>query len=309
MNWASLQVLVTGGGGFLGSHLCEALLKKGAKKLTLFGHLGERAKENLGALWKEVETIPGDIVEERQKLGSIAKRSDLIFHLAGMDTPSECQEHFDRALHTNVLATAHLLSNAERCSRLLFFSSALVYSHNTSAPLCETDPLLAESAYATTKQMAELLCQNAYHEKKLPVTIVRNFNIYGPRQDTAFVIPSIITQALSKRAVELWNPEPIRDFTYVVDAIDAMIRIAEAPSLSGEVVNLGTGEGQRIGDIAKTLSNFLGVPVCFMNLDRGETTQLICDRTKLTRATGWVPAIPLLSGLQQTIEYYKRQNT
>ncbi len=319
MSQAGPRVLVTGAGGFVGSHLAEHLLAAGwavrafvyddgAGGIGLLHHLPSEA---LAAL----DIVRGDLIDAGT-VDRAAAGVDVIVHLAAQSSVPYSIEHPRAVFGANVLATLNLLeaTRAHGAGRLVYASTGAVYGTARYLPIDEAHPLHAGSPYAASKIGAEALVSSYHASYGLPTVILRPFNIYGPRQSTQAVIPAIIQQALTADAVHMGAPDPTRDFTHVADVVDAYRRAATVEAAVGGVFNLGTGTDIAMGDLARTIIRLAGrdVPLVTGEADRlrpaGSDAQRVCASADRAReALGWTPQIVLEDGLRRTLDFYAGQ--
>lgn len=303
MNWVKKRVVVTGAAGFLGRHLVKRLVELGAV-VTAIDNFSFSSKDLFGFPHEKVNFIEADIVKD--DLCALIQSGDLVYHLAALADPRACKENFELAFEVNVRGTKRVLDASKGCARFIFLSGGAVYGDPSYLPIDEKHPLNADDPYAVTKIMGEFLCRTYGATFALPVTIVRNFATFGPGQPVNYVIPTIITQGLSKHKVEIWNASPTRDFLFVENTIDGLIKIAQTERLIGETVNLGSGQEIQIGYLAQKIAAYLGgVPVVSLDKEVVGSKRLCCDNTKLKETTGWEVRISLEEGLQRTIDWFK----
>ena len=304
VNWKNKKVAVTGAGGFIGGYLCKALVSEGATVMALDNfEIGSR--EVLNPILSEIRLLQCDITQ-REQLEELAG-AEVVFHLAAIASPKACVDNFPKAYQVNVEGTKNVLEACAPGTRLIFLSGAIVYGEPLYIPVDENHPLRGRDPYSLTKVMGECLCWAMMATKKLQPTVVRNFTTYGPGQSAAYVIPSLITQGLNEKKIEVWNDRPSRDFTYVDDAVNALVSIAQTPSLVGEVVNLGSGVETRIAALATLISNVLGeLPVVNLNKEVVGSARQSCANAKLRDSTQWAPKVPLNEGIPRTIEWLRR---
>lgn len=304
MDWAGKEVAVTGAAGFLGGHLCEALVVKGAKVVAL-DNFTVGSRSNIKLFKNETQIVNCDITKD--DIREYIENSQIIFHLAALANPRSCKENFGLAFRVNVEGTKNVLDASRNCQHLIFMSAAATYGNPSYVPIDEKHPLNATDPYAITKIMAEHLCTNYYQNYGVPVVIVRNFSTFGPRQAPSYIIPTLIIQALQKKKIEIWNPKPTRDFMYIDNTIDALLRIAESEELIGDVINVGSGDEVQIGVLTEKVSQmFGGLPIVNLNKDVVGSERLVCDNTKLKKATGWKLIVPFEDGLQRTCGWFKQ---
>jgi nucleoside-diphosphate-sugar epimerase len=306
MNWSEKVIAVIGAAGFLGSHLCEALLSKEAQVIAS-DNFEIGSETNLSSIAHNIRLLHCDITSKESL--SFLEEADVVFHLAAIANPRACAEDFAKAYRVNVEGTKNVLEMCRPHSRAIFLSAGIVYGNPLYIPMDENHPLLARDAYSMTKIMGECLCQAMRQVKDLNVTIVRNFSTYGPRQTADYIIPTLISQGLKQGRIEIWNANPTRDFTYVDDTIEALLGIAAAEALGGEVINVGSGVEVKIGDLANMISALLGnIPVVSLRKEVIGSKRQVCNNKKLREVTGWAPLVSLTKGLNRTIEWFKMRN-
>jgi NAD dependent epimerase/dehydratase len=311
-------ILVTGADGFIGSHLVEELVHRGAavrafvlyNSFNSWGWLEDVAPEVKAA----VEIVPGD-VRDVHSLRSAASGCRLILHLAALIAIPYSYRSPDSYLSVNVQGTLNLLQAARECrtERVLVTSTSEVYGTARQVPIGEDHPLQAQSPYAASKIGADQMAVAFHRTYGMPVAVVRPFNTYGPRQSARAVIPSVITQALSgRKTIQLGNIHPTRDLVFVRDTVEGMIRLAETPGIEGEQVNIATGHEITIGELVREICRQIDPEaVVVTDPERvrpngSEVDRLVGDSSTLRRLTGWSPSTPLADGVAQTIEWFRR---
>ena len=315
-SWAGRRVLVTGAGGFIGSHLVEALVGRGAI-VTTFVRYNSRGDPGALAngsppLASRVRVIAGDLKDPAALLRAV-QGSEVVFHLGALIGIPYSYVHPLDYVQTNVAGTAHLLEACRHqgISKLVLFSTSEVYGTARYVPIDEAHPLQGQSPYAASKIAADHLALSYYKSFGLPVAIARPFNTYGPRQPSRAVIPTIIGQCLAGRTVRLGSLMPLRDLTYVSDTVAGALRLAEAESTIGEVVNLGSSKAISIGDLANEIFTIMGgdytieADAARMRPENSEVLRLLADSSKAGRLLGWRPIVPLKDGLQRTVEWMR----
>lgn len=315
--WEKRKVLVTGAGGFIGSHLVEKLveLKAEVKAFIRYNSRGDRgALELLSPILQEkIQFFFGDL-RDRTSVELAMENVDTVFHLGSLIAIPYSYLHPDEVIETNVLGTLNVMYAAKikKVSQIIHTSTSEVYGSAQYLPIDEKHPLIAQSPYAASKIAADKIAESFYRSYELPVTIFRPFNAYGPRQSARAVIPTIISQALISDTVYLGAMHPVRDFTYVSDLISAFLKIAELePEKSvGEVFNCGTGVGLKISDLADKIITLIGrnnIKIVFdaarIRPAKSEVECLIADNTKLRTFTNWEPEVSLEKGLKATIDW------
>ena len=313
--YSNLRVLVTGAGGFIGSHLVEALVRSGAKVRALarytsrgsWGHLEQSLPHDRDS----VEVALGD-VRDAQFVRTQVRGCEVVFHLAALIGIPYSYEAPDSYVETNVRGTLNILQAAREAAvrRVVITSTSEVYGTACYTPIDEAHPLQAQSPYSASKIAADKLAQSYHLSFSLPVVTVRPFNTYGPRQSARAVIPTIVSQLLSgAKALRLGSLEPVRDLTYVSDTVNGFLRAGVAELAIGQVINLGNGGGVSVGDLAQSIMEVAGrrVPIVHdQNRVRPQASevQLLIAKTELAhKLLGWEPEVSLTEGLRRVIEY------
>jgi NAD dependent epimerase/dehydratase len=310
------KLLITGAGGFIGSHLTELCVRKGYQ-VRAFVHYNSRNYwgwlEESDCL-KDIEIITGDI-RDYDSVYAALKGCSSVFHLAALIGIPYSYISPQAYIRTNIDGTYNILQAAkvQKTGNILITSTSETYGTAQYVPIDEKHPLIGQSPYSATKIAADQIAISYYRSFKLPVKIVRPFNTYGPRQSARAVIPTIITQILcGSRSLKLGNTFPSRDFTYVKDTAAAFLEIAKSNKLTGQVTNVGSGKEIPIDDIAIQIAELLGVKIKIatdrqrIRPQKSEVERLCCDNSKILKNTGWRPKYNLRKGLDQTIEWIKQ---
>lgn len=313
-------VLVTGAGGFIGSHLVERLVRAGARVTALvhynsrgdWGLLEHLPREVLG----EVRVLQGDIRDAKSAVGAVDGQ-EVVFHLAALIGIPYSYVAPDAYVATNIQGTLHILEASRQAGvrRLVHTSTSEVYGTAQYVPMDENHPLQGQSPYSATKIAADKLVESYVRSFRLPAITLRPFNTYGPRQSARAVIPTIVSQALVRDRVEVGSLGPARDFTYVEDTVEAFVRMAEVPLDPGQVVNAGSGKGISVGDLAQRIVSIVGRNVrvvedpARVRPEDSEVGTLIADATRAKQLLGWEPTISLDKGLAQTVEFIRTHPT
>jgi len=311
------RVLITGAGGFIGSHLVERLIKEECNIRVFLrynsegkiGRLEELPAEDLN----KIEIFRGDLSNFDIVKKSI-KGVDIIFHLGALISIPYSYENPREYIKTNTIGTLNILEAAkeEKVKKVIITSTSEVYGTALYSPIDEKHPLQAQSPYAASKIAADKIAESFYKSFDVPVSIIRPFNNYGPRQSMRAVIPTIIYQALTKEKVKMGSLEPKRDFLYVEDNVDGYIRIAKSDDVTGEVINIGTGRTTSIGEIVDMVRELIGknfeveTDKNKIRPEKSEVKLLICDNSKAKERIGWEPKTSLRDGLKKTIEYIQK---
>ena len=314
MNWQSKSVLVTGAGGFIGSHLAEALVRAGAKTRAMvrYNSLGRKGWLDQSDLKDDMEVVAGDI-RELDSVRTALKGADTVFHLAALIAIPYSYVSPSSYVSTNILGTLNILQESLRMgvSRLVHTSTSEVYGTAKQIPIPEDHRLQAQSPYSATKIGADKLTESFHRSFGLPVSIVRPFNTYGPRQSARAIIPTIVMQAIANEPIRIGNVAPIRDFNYVADTVRGFLLNAASEDVVGRVINLGTGTEISIGDLAKVICNLVGAECRIVQEDDrvrpsgSEVERLCADNRLAEELTGWRPEVSLDEGLQTTLSWIR----
>ena len=315
------KILITGAEGFIGSHLCEALVKKGAdvKALVLYNSFNNQGwlEEIPNSIRSNMEVIPGD-VRDKEFLASLTKGVDVIFHLAALISIPYSYTAPRSYLNTNTAGTLNILeaARASGVRKVISTSTSEVYGTAIKTPIDEMHPIQAQSPYAASKISADLFLESYVRSFNLPAVILRPFNTFGPRQSERAVIPSIIRQVLDDKikAIKIGSLETKRDFNYVLDTVEAFISLAEVNNMKtqlGGVYNAGSGRAISIERVLKKIIKLTGCSKKVIQDKKrirpknSEVHNLIASSKKLNKLTGWEPQFTLEGGLQETINWWK----
>ena len=313
MNLKNQTVLVTGGGGFIGSRLCERLVQSGA---TVRAFVRYTSRAEIGLLrflepdiLKKVEIIRGDL-RDFSAVAQAFRGVDIVFHLGALISIPYSYVHPVETVQTNVLGTLNILEACRKSgAKLVHTSTSEVYGTALRVPIDEDHPLQGQSPYSASKIGADKLVESYFRSFGLPTMTVRPFNTYGPGQSTRAVIPTIITQALAGGVVRLGNLDAIRDFTYLDDTVEGFLLTAQADTWNGETYNLGSGEEISIGAIAALIFRLMGKQAEIqleknrLRPEKSEVLRLISDNRKAKLELGWQPTVGMEEGLQRTIRW------
>jgi len=309
-----MKVLVTGADGFIGSHLTEALLKDGYRVKALsqynsFNYWG----------WLEdiepssnLEIVCGD-VRDPNFCREISKDIDVIFHLAALIAIPYSYIAPESYIETNVKGTLNICQSAKdnKVKRILVTSTSEVYGTARYVPIDEKHPLQPQSPYSASKIGADAIAMSFYNAFKLPLTIVRPFNTYGPRQSARAVIPTIITQIASGvKEIKLGDTSPTRDFNYVEDICRGFILLSKCDKAIGETVNIGSNYEISIKETFELIKDIMQSDVKLITdeqrirPEKSEVFRLWCDNRKIKALTGFEPKYSIKEGLEKTVEWF-----
>ncbi|MBX3237407.1 MAG: GDP-mannose 4,6-dehydratase [Nitrospiraceae bacterium] len=312
MNWSGTRVLVTGAGGFIGSHLSERLTELGAKTRCLVHY---RADGSWGWLDRSphaqhMEVLAGDLTD-RDLVAEAVRDCDVVFHLGALIAIPYSYQAPLSFVRTNVEGTLNVMqaARANGVRRVVHTSTSEVYGTARVVPIPETHALQAQSPYAASKIAADKIAEACHLSFGVPVVTVRPFNTYGPRQSARAVIPTIITQCLTGTQVRLGNLDPTRDLNFVADTVEGFVRAAVAPDAVGHTVNLGSGREIAIRDLALLIGSLVGRSIELVTDERrfrpatSEVERLLADNRRAQTLLGWTPSVTLEEGLRRTIEW------
>ena len=324
MNLSGKKILVTGSDGFIGSHLTETLVRMGCSvravvyynSFNSWGWLDESPEE----IKKELDVFAGD-VRDPYGMKKAMQGCDLVFHLAALIAIPYSYHSPDTYVDTNIKGTLNILQAAQELGveKVIHTSTSEVYGTARYVPIDEKHPLQGQSPYSATKIGADQIALSFYRSFNTPVSIIRPFNTYGPRQSARAVIPTIITQiAAGQRELRLGSLHPTRDFSYINDTVKGFIAVAESEKSVGEVINIGSNYEVSIGDLVQTITDIMKADIEIKTDDnrirpeKSEVERLWADNKKAAQLTGWQPEYAgmegLKRGLQKTIEWFSDPN-
>jgi len=316
MNLSNKKVLVTGAGGFIGSHLVETLVKKDAR-VRAFVHYNSFNTwgwlDYVDRTIKDaVEIFAGDI-RDPYYVNKAMKDIDVVFHLAALIGIPYSYRSSDTYVDTNIRGTLNVLQSAREqgVEKVVHTSTSEVYGSAQFIPITEEHPINPQSPYAASKAGADFLALAFYRSFNLPVAIIRPFNTYGPRQSARAVIPAIIIQIASgKKQIKMGSLHPTRDLTYVKDTVEGFLRIGESEKGIGEVINIGSGSEISISELAGKIADLMNADVEIVSEEarrrpeESEVQRLCADTKKAQTVLNWRPEYTLEQGLKETIEWF-----
>lgn len=314
------KVLITGADGFIGSHLVERLIEEGCQvkafvyynSFNSWGWLDTFDK----SLLSQIEVFAGD-VRDPNGVREALKGVEVVFHLAALIAIPYSYHSPDSYVDTNIKGTLNILQACRdlNIEKLLVTSTSEVYGTALYVPIDEKHPKQGQSPYSATKIGADSIAESFYRSFDLPVTIVRPFNTYGPRQSARAVIPTIITQLLSgKEQIKLGALHPTRDLLFVKDTVNGFVEIAKSENTNGQEINIATQSEISIMDLAQLLINQINPKAQIISDDirlrpeKSEVERLLGSNKKIMELTNWKPNFSLEQGLQQTIEWFSDKN-
>ena len=313
-----MKVLVTGAGGFIGSHVVEALLQAGHEVRALahynsrgsWGHLDESS----ASAREKLEVRLGDVTDASM-VRALVDGCDVVLHLAALIGIPYSYHAPASYVATNVSGTLNVLEacRASRVRRVVVTSTSEVYGTALYTPIDEKHPLQGQSPYSASKIAADKLAESYFCSFDLPVVTLRPFNTFGPRQSARAVIPTVLTQALNGASeIRLGNLEPKRDLTFVEDTAQAFLLAAETPGIEGEVIHFGQGQAVSVGELAQHCLDAVGSKARIISMperqrpEKSEVGLLLCDAAKARRVLHWTPQVPLDEGLHRTANYLRQ---
>ena len=317
MHVPQTQCLVTGAGGFIGSHLVERLVKGGAH-VRAFVHYNSRNDwGNLElvdpAVLRDVEVVTGDIADPFS-IRNAMRGVSVVYHLSSLVAIPYSYVAPHSYVSVNVQGAINVLEAArgENVERVVHTSTSECYGTAVYVPIDEKHPLQGQSPYSASKIGADMVAESYWRSFGLPVAIIRPFNTFGPRQSARAVIPTIISQALRGGPVKLGGLTPTRDMNYVDNTVDGFLAVGAHPSAVGEVINIGSGREISVGELARTIVAMLGSNAevvedpARLRPRSSEVERLLCANDKARRLLDWQPKVDLEEGLRRTIEWFSR---
>ncbi len=310
-----MKILVTGAGGFIGSHLTELLVKKGYDVKAFVRY---NSKNNWGWLESsfaknDIEVITGDI-RDFDSVSNALRDCEAVFHLAALIGIPYSYISPKAYIETNITGTYNILQSAKelQLKQVLVTSTSETYGTAQYVPIDEKHPMVGQSPYSATKIAADQLAVSFYRSFNTPVKIVRPFNTYGPRQSARAIIPTVISQLLSgKEKLSLGNLTPTRDLTFVKDTCKGFFEIFKSEKLFGEVTNIGMSQEISVRDLVKKISALISFKADIeedtlrVRPENSEVERLFCDNNKLISNTDWKPDYDLNKGITETIDWLK----
>jgi len=316
VNWQETSVLVTGAGGFIGSHLTERLVREGAR-VRAFVRYNSRHDVGLLALLPaemltSVEVIAGDL-RDGEAVRTAMTGIEVVFHLGALIAIPYSYLHPCEVVETNVMGTLNVLMAARDLGtrRVVHTSSSEVYGTALYTPIDEAHPLQGQSPYSASKIGADKIAESFFRSFGVPVATIRPFNTYGPRQSARAVIPTIAVQALSSEQIRLGALDPVRDFTFVDDTVEGFLQVGRQEAAAGQEINIGSGECISVGELARKILSIVGRDLPIVGEDQrrrpaqSEVLRLHASPDKARQLLGWQAQVPLDDGLRRTVDWLR----
>lgn len=312
--WENKNVLVTGAGGFIGSHLVENLINQDANVRAFVRYNSKGDAGHLSILppetFSKLDIVAGDL-RDLTAVTMAMKDIDIVLHLGALIAIPYSYKHPVNVIDSNIIGTMNVLlaSRETKVKRVVHTSTSEVYGTALRVPIDESHPLQGQSPYSASKIGADKLAESFYRSYDLPVVTLRPFNTYGPRQSTRAVIPTIITQALTQDVIHLGNLDATRDLTYVSDTVEGFLCAGKTQGIEGGTFNLGVGYEVKIGELANKIVSLVGrnveirVDETRLRPSKSEVQRLLSDNRLAKDKLGWSPRINLHDGLLKTIEW------
>ncbi len=314
MKLKNKSVLVTGAGGFVGSHLTEKLASSGCSVRAFVRYNSRNDWGMIEAIPQKtadrIEIVAGDL-RDSEAVRLATKDVDVVFHLGALIAIPYSYYHPRETIETNIMGTLNVLNAAKDAGveKVVHTSTSEVYGTAQYVPIDEKHPLQGQSPYSASKIGADKIAESYFRSFGLPVGVIRPFNTYGPRQSARAVIPNIIIQAQKEKKVSLGSLHPTRDYTYVKDLADAFVKFAESDKTPGKVVNVGSNFEISIGELAEKIIKLMGKKTEIVQEKQrirpqdSEVERLWCDNSQAKKLLGWRPETTLDAGLAETIRW------
>lgn len=316
MSWSGKKVLVTGAGGFIGSHLTARLLELGADVRAMVRYNSRNAKGQLDDIEipssGRLETVAGDIRDSRFVRASAGDR-EIVFHLAALIGIPYSYAAPSSYIDTNVIGTLNILEAVREtgAKRLVQTSTSEVYGSAVYVPIDEKHPLQAQSPYSASKIAADKLVDSYHASFETPTVVVRPFNTYGPRQSLRAILPSVVQQALMSDEIRVGSVDPVRDLTYVSDTVEGFLLAATAKGVEGKTINLGTGTGYAVSELIEKACKAAGrTPPVVVEEKRirpaaSEVSRLISSNALAREILGWQPKVSIDEGIGMMLPWFR----
>lgn len=314
MTWSGRNVVITGAGGFIGSHLVERLLALEANVTAFVRYNSRNDPGFLAPHTKDIRIVPGDI-RDPEAVRTALEGADTVFHLAALTGIPYSYVHPIEVFEVNAQGTLNVLVGARDggLRRVVITSTSEVYGSARYIPIDEKHPKQPQSPYSASKIASDAIALSFHAAFQLPVTVVRPFNTFGPRQSDRAIIPTIISQALTQSEITVGNTTPTRDFTYVSDTVEGFLCLASSDATVGQEINLGTGREVAIGDLVQRINTIIGrdLPVRVQDErvrpESSEVNRLLSNNTRARELVGWTPRVTLEEGIRLTAKWVEER--
>lgn len=303
------KVLITGGSGFIGSHLTKRLVNLGADVSVTVKYKSIIDNVRLSPIWNDIKVIEADL-RNLDSLKPIAKESyDIIFHLAAYNHVGDSFLHVNESLMSNAIATANLLESEIDFGRLVYTATSEIYGYQENVPFNEDFLPFPISPYAVGKYAGELYARMKNHENNMPIVFIRPFNTFGPYQSDRAVIPELIIKCLKNMPIETTEGKQTREFNYVDNIVDGFLAIATHKPISNEPINIGSNQEISIADLVKTIHTLCesdsDLKIGALDNRPTEIWRMSADNTKASEILGWEPNVSFEEGLKITIDWFR----
>ena len=315
MKWQGKRILITGAGGFIGSHLTEKLVELGAdvRAMVHYNALGTWGWLDHSEIKNNIEVVAGDITD-RDSVRQVVAGREIIFHLAALIAIPYSYHAPTSYLRTNIEGTLNILLAAREfeVERIVHTSTSEVYGTALYVPIDEKHPLQGQSPYSAAKIGADKQVEAFHRSFGVPAVTVRPFNTFGPRQSARAVIPAIITQCLTGNTIKLGNLSPTRDLNYVTNTVEGFLAAAATQMIEGQTINIGSGREISIGDLAQLIAQLIGREITIhtdeqrLRPEKSEVERLVADNSLARELLGWSPTVSLEEGLKKTITWVEQ---
>lgn len=314
MTWTGRNVVITGAAGFIGSHLVERLLGLGANVTGFVRYNSRNDPGFLAPHTKDIRIVSGDI-RDPEAVRTALDGADTVFHLAALTGIPYSYVHPIEVFEVNAHGTLNVLVGARDAGlrRVVVTSTSEVYGSARYVPIDEKHPKQPQSPYSASKIASDAIALSFHAAFQLPVTVVRPFNTYGPRQSDRAIIPTIISQALTQPEITIGNTKPTRDFTYVGDTVEGFLCLGASDATVGQEINLGTGREVSIGDLVQRINAIIGrdLPVRVkderVRPETSEVNRLLSNNSKARELVGWTPRVTLDEGIRLTAKWVEER--
>ena len=304
------NVLVTGAGGFIASHLTRKLVKLGANVSIITKYKSIIDNVRISDVWDDINVVEADI-RNIDSLNQIKQlKPDIVYHLAAYNHVGHSFTHISECFDVNAKGTANLMESCKECSKFIYTSTSEIYGHQENVPFKEDFNPKPISPYSITKYSGELYARMKYHQEKYPIIVLRPFNNFGPYQSEKAVIPEIIINCLLGREIKSTEGKQTREFNYVENITDGFVLAGEKNKAIGEIINLGSGQDISIKELILKIHQLTDsnskLSIGSLSYRPTEIWKMFCENKKAKEILGWEPKISFEKGLKRTIEWYKK---